>query len=308
MTILFKGIAEKIPERVIMAIGIFDGVHLGHQEILRQVKEAAEMHSAFSLLMTFEPHPEKVLRGFDTLKSITPFKEKLKLLEGKVDGVLCINFTREFSRQTPEEFIRNYIANPLKPRMVYVGRNFTFGRDAVGKADTLAQYGEKFGFVVKIVEPIKYAGEVVSSSRIRELISNGNLNRANLLLGRRFYIRGIVTRGKERKIGFPTANLKTDWELIPQKGIYAALVRINSETFYSVVNIGNAPTFGDNELSIEAHILDFNRDIYGKEITLEFIKKIREEVKFNSVDELKERIKVDIEEARRIFDSIKEGL
>lgn len=303
MTLLFRNITEGLPKNIVMAIGMFDGVHLGHQEILRQVRETAEKFSSFSLLMTFEPHPEKVLRGIETLKNITPFREKLRLLDGRIDGVLCIDFTREFSRQRPEEFVKNYIAIPLKPRSVFVGRNFTFGRDAEGTAETLVALGEKFGFNVTIVEPIKLGGDVVSSSRIRELILNGEMESASRLLGRNFYIKGIVVRGKQRKIGFPTANLKTEWELIPAKGIYAAFVKYDSETFRSVVNIGNAPTFGENELTIEAHLINFNQNLYGRELTLEFLKKIRNEIKFNSVEELKKQIRMDIEIASAIFDS-----
>jgi len=287
-----------------LAIGIFDGVHLGHQEILRQVRKTAKNFSSFSLLMTFEPHPEKVLRGIDALKNITPFIEKFKLLEGKIDGVLCIDFTREFSRQRPEEFVKNYIAIPLKPRAVFVGRNFTFGRNAEGTAETLVSLGKKFDFDVTIIEPIKLCGYIVSSSRIRELVLAGDMENASRLLGRNFYIRGIVVRGKQRKIGFPTANLRTNWELLPAKGIYAAFVKFNSETYKSVVNIGTAPTFGQNELTIEAHLLDFNQDIYGRELTLEFLKKIRDEIKFDSVEKLRKQIKKDIEQSRTIFDSI----
>lgn len=308
MTVLFRNINEKIPKNIMMAIGIFDGVHLGHQEILKYVKKTAEKFSSFSLLMTFEPHPEKVLRGIDTLKNIVPFKEKLKLLEGKIDGVLCIDFTREFSRQRPEEFVKNYIAIPLKPRVVFVGRNFTFGKNAEGTAETLVALGEKYSFDVTIIEPIRLGSHVVSSSRIRELVLKGDIENANRLLGRNFYIKGIVVRGKQRKIGFPTANLKTDWELIPAKGIYAAFVQFNSETYRSVVNIGTAPTFGENDLTIEAHLLDFNQNLYGSELSLEFVKKIRDEVKFGSVEELKKQIKKDIEKARAIFDSIAKGM
>jgi riboflavin kinase/FMN adenylyltransferase len=303
MTVLFRKTTDKIPKNIVMAIGIFDGVHLGHQEILKQVRMTAEKYSSFSLLMTFEPHPEKVLRGIETLKNITPFREKLRLLEGKVDGVLCIDFTREFSRQKPDDFVKKYIAVPLKPRAVFVGRNFTFGRNAEGKAETLVSLGKKYGFNVTIIEPIKLGGHIVSSSRIRELVLKGDVEHAGLLLGRNFYIKGIVVRGKQRKIGFPTANLRTDWELIPAKGIYAAYVKYNSEIYRSVVNIGTAPTFGENELTVEAHILDFNQDIYGREISIEFLKKIRDEIKFESVEELKKQIKKDIEKSRAIFDS-----
>lgn len=304
MTILFRNITENIPKNIVMAIGIFDGVHLGHQEILRQVRMRAEKFSTFSLLMTFEPHPEKVLRGIETLKNITPFREKLKLLHGKVDGVLCIDFTRGFSRQRPEEFVKNYIAIPLKPKEVFVGRNFRFGGYAEGTTETLVALGEKFGFDVTIIEPIRIGGQVVSSSRIRELVSSGDMEGANRLLGRNFYMKGIVVRGKQRNIGFPTANLMTEWELLPANGIYAAYAKFNGETFRSVVNIGNAPTFGENELTIEAHLLDFNQDIYGRELTLEFLKKIREEIKFNNIEELKEQIKKDIDIVKAIFDSI----
>ncbi len=304
MTVLFRNISENIPKKMVMAIGIFDGVHLGHQEILRRVKKKAEEYSSFSLLMTFEPHPEKVLRGIETLKTITPFKEKLILLDGKVDGVLCIDFTREFSRQKPEDFVKNYIAIPLQPRIVFVGRNFTFGRNASGNADALLSLGKKYGFDVSIVEPIKSGGEIVSSSRIREMVLKGDVEKASRLLGRNFYIKGIVVRGKQRKIGFPTANLRTDWELIPAKGIYAGFVKFNGETHRSVVNVGTAPTFGDNELTIESHILDFNQNLYGKEISIEFLKRIRDEIKFNSVEELRRQIEEDIKKSRAIFDSL----
>ncbi len=308
MTVLFRNISDKIPRNTVMAIGIFDGVHLGHQEILRRVKKRAEEYSSFSLLMTFEPHPEKVLRGIGTLKNITPFREKLILLEGKIDGVLCIDFTREFSRQKPEDFVKNYIAIPLQPRAVFVGRNFTFGMNASGTADTLLSLGKKYGFDVSIVEPIKSGEDIVSSSRIRELVLKGDVERASGLLGRNFYIKGIVVRGKQRKIGFPTANLRTDWELIPSKGIYAAFVKFNDETYRSVVNVGTAPTFGSNELMIESHILDFDQNLYGRELSIEFLKKIRDEIKFDSVEALKKQIEDDIKKCRAIFDSLPEQM
>jgi len=305
MAILFRDITEKLPHKVVMAIGIFDGVHLGHQEILRRVNELAQKHASFSLLMTFEPHPEKVLRGIDSVRLITPFREKMKLLEGRIDGVLCLNFTRAFSRQHPEDFVKKYIVAPLNPLSVFVGRNFTFGRNAEGSADTLYDLGKQYGFEVNIVEPVKISGEVVSSSRIRELVLKGDVKGASKLLGRNFYIKGIVVRGKQRKIGFPTANLKTDWELLPQKGIYAAFVKIDTDVYRSVVNVGTAPTFGENELTIEAHILDFNQDIYGREMIIEFLEKIRDEKKFSGVEELKRQISEDIVTARSIFEIIK---
>ncbi len=286
----------------VATIGSFDGVHLGHQALFERVKERAREMGLTSCVVTFEPHPAKVLgKG---IKLITPYDKKRILIEKcGIDRIEVIPFTQEFSKISPEEFVEKYLVEKFRVAHVIVGFNYTFGKGGKGDVQLLEKLGDKYGFGVEIFPPFKVDGEVVSSTRIRRLIEEGRLDEARKLLGRDFFIHGRVVEGKGlgRKLGFPTANVETLQELLPPRGVYPCYVEVDGERFKGIANIGTCPTFCGEKLSVEVHIFDFDRDIYGKEVAIIPKKRIREEKKFSSVHELINQIKSDVEVAKSLL-------
>lgn len=295
--------------RPIVTIGNFDGVHLGHRAILKTVVARAQDLDGEAVVYTFEPHPRKVLRPDSAPQLLTTLDQKIELLEeAGVDAVIVEPFTREFARTEAEDFIRRRLHGLLRPVEVYVGYDFHFGRDRVGSMRLLTELGPRLGFSVTIIPEVTVDDSDVNSTRIRQLLADGEPERAARMLGRPFTVRGRVVKGDERghTIGFPTANLDPDNEVLPAAGVYAGHARIldagdppAGSVFPAVTNVGRRPTFGGDEMRAEAHIIDWAGDLYGRKIEVSFPMRLRAERKFESVDALKRQIGEDVALARR---------
>ncbi|HBO83702.1 MAG: riboflavin biosynthesis protein RibF [Deltaproteobacteria bacterium GWC2_42_11] len=289
----------------VLTLGNFDGVHLGHQQILKKVRTRANMCGCPSIVYTFEPHPVKVVAPERSLPLITTFDDKIELLSSfDIDFLVCADFTREFASQHPGEFVKNELLLRLGVKEVWVGHDYLFGRGKEGTVDYLKELGKEFNFKAGVIPAFKKGGGIVSSSRIRGLILNGDVKKASALLGWVFSISGKVIKGRNRgkEIGFPTANIYTLNELIPGRGVYAAYCRVKGKILPAVVSIGANPTFGDiDSVNIEAHVIDFNGNLYGKNLRIHFVKRIRDEIKFKNPDKLVSQIKMDIKKARGLL-------
>jgi riboflavin kinase/FMN adenylyltransferase len=289
----------------VLTIGNFDGVHKGHLVLFDRVKERAKAIEGQSVVMTFEPHPIKVMKPGNGPPLITPTRQKLDLIsDAGIDLILCLPFTHQFASISAEEFVQRILVDRLGIKEIVVGYDYTFGFKRQGNIQVLKELGEKLGFRVHVVDPICLDDALVSSTSIRELVQDGNLSEAKKLLGRDYQICGTVVKGKNRGgrlLGFPTANLKLIDELIPKGGVYAVTAIINGNIHYGVTNIGYNPTFGDEALSVETHLLDFSGDIVGKTIRINFIKRLREEKTYGNVKELADQIALDIQEAKELF-------
>lgn len=288
----------------VLALGNFDGVHLGHRAILAAAIDRARSQGSAAFALTFDPVPAKVLAPDRAPSLILTPQDKLELLrEAGLDGVLVLTFTHELSRLSPREFVRLYLSDKIGARVVVAGHNFRFGHRRAGHAETMAELGGEFGFATIVVGPVKVEGIEVSSTRIRELIGAGDLRAAARLLGRCHFLRGEVVHGRERgrSIGFPTANLEPQTECLPPDGVYASRLMLPEGALPAITNIGVRPTFGEPERSIEAHVFDFNRDLYGARVKLEMVERIRPEQKFNSGEALSRQIAQDVRRAREIL-------
>lgn len=291
------------PERVV-ALGGFDGVHRGHQEILKTAVRRAQAIGLPSLAVTFDPLPIEVLRPHEAPPPITSLDERLTLIAPLgLDATLILPFTLEFSRIEPEDFVSEILRGRLSTREVVLGFNHTFGRRARGDAKFLEALGPQHGMTVHVIPPLTIDGTVVSSSAIRELLRAGNVKKARALLGHPYQIRGVVQKGAGRgaQLGFPTANLKPDRDLILAPGVYAAWADIEAATVGAVVNIGVRPTFEETELWVEAYLLDWSGDLYDRPLSLRFLERIRPEQKFPGIDALRAQITRDVVECRRIL-------
>jgi riboflavin kinase / FMN adenylyltransferase len=290
----------------VVALGNFDGVHLGHRAIMKAAMDRARAAGGTSFAMTFDPLPSKLLFPERAPKLILVPEDKLELLRiSGIDGVIVVNFTRAFSRIEPRDFVRDYLVAKIGAREVVVGHSVNFGHNRAGNASVMVELGREFGFDTTVVGPVKQAGIEVSSTKIRELISSGDVRTAARLLGRYHFLHGTVVRGRERgrTIGFPTANLDSATECLPADGVYATRVVLDDGHYASITNIGMRPTFNEAARSVEAHIFDFNRDIYGHRIKLELIERIRGEKKFASAEELRQQIAQDLSRAHEILAS-----
>ena len=288
------------------AIGNFDGVHLGHREIVNLLKQISTERSSKSCVITFEPHPQKVLSK-KNVELIMPFDEKIKRLDDLgVEVTVCLRFTEELSKLSAEDFVKDILVGKINIKDIVVGPDFMFGNKRSGNADLLKELGSVYDYETKVLSPKEINGDIISSSLIRKHISEGDLTRVNELLGYRYYISGIVVEGEKRgrQIGFPTTNMQTNWELLPKPGVYATVAKLEEESFHSITNIGYRPTFGDNKLLIETHLFDFSREVYGENITVEFVRRLRDEKKFEGVEELISQIKIDIKEVENILTNI----
>ena len=291
---------------VVIALGNFDGVHLGHQEVLRRAVEEGRRGGMRVVAATFHPHPRAVLGAGDPPKLLTPVKLRSEmLLAHGVDEVWVIPFDVALSRKTPEQFVEDVLIGEGGAGVVVVGENFRFGNKAAGHfSDLLRLMREAGGTAVGVQVRGGGVEGGISSTRIRALISAGEVTEAAGLLGRPYALRGEVVAGDKRgrSIGFPTANVLPDAEaVIPARGVYAGFVRFDEKQYAACTNVGVAPTFGRTESRVEAHLLDFDGDLYGRVVDVSFVTRIREERRFSGVDELTEQIQRDVEEARNIM-------
>ncbi len=301
----FQDFSSSPDLKTVCALGNFDGVHLGHKKIISALKDKAEKHGLKSCVVTFDPHPQKVLKNKD-IHLLLPFKERLKLLEKSgVEISVRLEFNKNLSLMSPERFIREIMVEKAGMEAMVVGPRFGFGNRREGNVEMLADLGEKFGFETFVLEPARVGDTRVSSSRIRELILSGRTDAASELLGYRYYVKGTVYKGEKRgrEIGFPTINLKTEWEMLPRPGVYATITAVDGRTDKSITNIGRRPTFGGGKTVMESHLIDTGGDFYGKAATVEFIKRVRDEKKFGSARELSAQIAKDIEHVRAVLKS-----
>jgi len=291
----------------VVTLGNFDGVHLGHQKIFEKVKQEASKIHGEDVVITFEPHPLKVLTPEKFLPLLTPFRKKILLIEKTgVATILCIEFSLAFSEIHPSEFIKNILVEKVKVKKIIIGYNYHFGKGQKGDALTLKDAGKVYDFEVEVVEPLKIGQTIVSSSKIRDLIQRGEVEEASKLLGRDYPIIGKVIEGAKRgkTLGFPTANLEISDELYPKIGVYAVDVEWNRQLFSGVANIGLNPTFlpeqvkKGEQLSLEVHLLNFDQEIYGQQIQVNFKKRIRDEIRFVSPLHLIQQIQKDIQWAK----------
>lgn len=291
----------------VLAIGVFDGVHIGHRAVIDSVVRRARELKLKSVVVTFDPHPLKVLRPRPGVPSLISLAHRIRLIkECGVDQLVVLRFTRSFSNLPAEKFVRDILMKTLGMREIYVGENFYFGKGGKSGIENLRSLALKAGFTINVVKPVKAGGLAVSSSRIRKAVIDGNLRAASRLLGRPVSILGGVVRGAKlaRQLGYPTANINPHHEVIPPSGVYAVKVRFGGRLFGGILNIGTRPTFygpGDSEPTIEVHIFGFDGKIYGKEIEVFFVNRLRRESKFKNVNELVAQIKRDETSARAVL-------
>jgi riboflavin kinase/FMN adenylyltransferase len=292
----------------VLALGNFDGVHRGHRKILERVRRVAGEHGASSVAMTFDPHPPRVVRPDKAPPLLMTKQQKLEALaEAGLHGAAIVRFTSELSRWDPETFVRTVLVDWLRVSEVWVGANFLFGHDRAGNFSMLRTLGARYGFKAEKIDPVRYKDFVVSSTRIRRLVSEGRVDEAGALLGHQYYIDGKVMRGdaRGRTIGFPTANLCSENELLPPLGVYATTARIAGVVHPSVTNVGTRPTVDSSgRVVIETHVFNVDRDLYDATIRVGFVQRLRDERAFESLDQLKAQIAADCDRARVLFDRL----
>jgi riboflavin kinase/FMN adenylyltransferase len=289
-----------------VSVGNFDGVHRAHSKVLAEIASKAHATGAKAVAVTFEPHPARILKPEAGLKLLTPTPEKLRWLEGTgIDAVLLLPFGRDLSLMTPRQFAERILKKKLHAREVHEGFNFRFGHKAAGDMNMLTDFGREMGFEVKLYSEMMLRGETVSSSQIRKLIAAGNVSKARHLLARPFCILGAPGRGRGygSKYTVPTINLARYEELVPQDGVYITWTRVGTERFDSVTNVGNRPTFGADLFAIETHLFNFRplELTPDTEVEICFLDRLRDEVKFPSVDALRDQIGRDVKKAQRYF-------
>ena len=289
----------------VLALGNFDGLHRGHQKILDRLRRVAAERGATSVVMIFDPHPPRIVRPDKAPPLLMTKTQKLEALaRAGVQGAAIVRFTPELSRWSPETFVQAVLVDWLHVAEVWVGANFLFGHDRAGNFTLLRALGARYGFKTEKIDPVRYKDFVVSSTRIRRLVAEGRVDEAGALLGRQYYIDGTAVRGdgRGRTIGFPTANLCTENELLPPHGVYATTATIDGVVRPSVTNIGVRPTVDrSGRTTMETHIFDVDRDLYGATIRVGFVLRLRDERAFDSVDALRDQIAADCDRARVLF-------
>lgn len=285
----------------VLALGNFDGVHLGHRSIIERVVRSAARRAATPVVLTFDPHPTRVVRPGAAPPLLMTGEQKVRVMgELGVEGVAIVRFTPDVASWDPDTFVRLVLREWLGVAEVWVGANFVFGHDRAGNVTKLRQLGARYGFTAEAIEPVRYKEFVVSSSRARQLIGEGRVEEAATLLGRHYSLDGIVVHGLQRgrTLGFPTANLDTENELLPPNGVYATMATLDGVEYPSVTNIGVRPTFHlPSATVVETHVLDMDRDLYGKPMRVAFVHRIREERTFEGVEALKAQITADCQSA-----------
>lgn len=314
-------IIEKIDDikqpfrNAVLTIGNFDGVHIGHQALFHEVIEKADDIGGTSVAMTFDPHPLRALRQNGHLPLITLKEQKIELIGNSGIDILIVEpFTPLFASIPARRFVEELLVERIGMRAMVVGKDYRFGKNREGDLPLLKRYAEEMGFEVITADWIQSTRddrERISSTRIRELVNGGEVGRARNLLGRHYQIRGSVVAGRDRGgklLGFPTANIQLQDELCPRSGVYAVTMQVLGELHQGVANIGYSPTFDDHQFTVEVHLLDFSGDLYGKEVRVNFIERIRDELRFSSIDELSRQIRIDVQRARSILSSYPDAL
>ena len=296
---------ERLRGPLFLAIGVFDGVHRGHQAVISTSADHAAASNGTPVVVTFDPHPEKVLRPQAAPHLLSATEHKIALIRALgVEHLLIITFDKQFAATEPEDFVQKLVIHSKPLREICVGHEWSFGKNRRGNLDLLKKLGAKFNFDVVGIPPVKINGAVVSSTAIRQAIEKGDWAKAAEMLGREYTILGTVTRGDNlgKKIGFPTANLSAHSEQFPPNGVYVAEARIDGELYRGVINLGVRPTVssGKSERVLEIHLFDFNRDIYGHDVEVRFLKFLRSEKKFQDLDTLVQQIRQDVEQARQL--------
>src|SRR5438093_1626117 len=290
----------------VLALGNFDGLHRGHRKILDRVRRVASERGATAVVMTFDPHPPRVVRPDKAPPLLMTTAQKLEAIaDAGIHGAAIVRFTLELSHWDPETFVRTVLVEWLRVAEVWVGANFLFGHDRTGNFSLLRILGGRYGFKAEKIDPVRYKDFVVSSTRIRRLVSEGRVDEAGALLGHQFAVDGTVVAGdrRGRTIGFPTANLATENELLPPHGVYATTARLDGVVRPSVTNVGMRPTVDSSgRTTVETHLFDFDRDIYGAPMRVGFVQRLRDERAFESIDLLRSQISADCDRARVLFE------
>lgn len=294
-----------IARPTVLTLGVFDGLHIGHQRIMETVVERAKAAAAVPTAITFDPHPRAVLHPESAPPLLQTLDQRLANLEVLgIEQAIVIPFTTEFSQQPAEDFLTDIIRDRLHAKEVYLGKGFAFGKGRGGNIELLRQKSSELGFIADEVDEVQLRGIRVSSSAIRRLLADGRVNLSRRMLGRPYGVEGVIIRGNRRghTIGFPTANLKPHNRVIPRYGVYATATLIDGAWRKSITNIGVRPTFeSDADPSIETYVFDFDGDLYGDVLRVRFLHRIRDEKKFNGIDELKAQIELDSNRARNYF-------
>jgi riboflavin kinase/FMN adenylyltransferase len=297
------------PERwhqPVLALGNFDGMHRGHLKIIERVRLGAQERGSTAIAMTFDPHPSKIVRPDKAPPLLMTEPQKLEALaRGGMHGVAIVRFTPELAKWDPETFVRSVLVEWLHVAEVWVGANFLFGHDRSGNFSLLRSLGARYGFRAEKIDPVRYKEFVVSSTRVRRLITEGRVDEAGALLGHYYALDGTVVQGRKRgrELGFPTANLCPENELVPPAGVYATIANIDGLAYPSITNIGTRPTFeSGKEPIIETHVIDLEKEMYGTKIRVGFVQRLRDEKKFESVDALKAQVEADRDRAKNLFD------
>jgi riboflavin kinase/FMN adenylyltransferase len=288
----------------VATMGNFDGIHLGHQTLVRNTVEESQRLGYPSTVLTFEPHPLKVLAPERAPSLILSYEDKMALLQSLgVDIVVAQRFDLQFASIAADEFVCRFLVDRLKIKKLWVGRDLRFGQGRKGGTDNLLRLAPGAGFEVGVLDPILLDGIRISSSRIRQLVEEGRVDEVRPMLGRYHFVSGRIVRGHRRgqKLGFPTANIATETEVVPLNGIYATLIQVKNKQWLSVSSIGVNPTFGDGPRTVESFILDFDGDIYGERVKLAFVQRIRDEKKFVLVKDLIEQMDEDVKRAKTLF-------
>jgi riboflavin kinase/FMN adenylyltransferase len=306
--LILKEIKPNLIKSSCLALGFFDGVHLGHQRVILDAIKKAKNIDALSTVITFSRHPREVLGG-KKQKFITTLEQKLQLLESLgVQATVIIEFDENLGNLSGEDYLKNILIKNFNPKTISVGYNHYFGNNKSGNIEFLKENQQKYGYELSVIKPIKVENHIVSSSLIRKLINTGEIKDASNMLGRHFLIENTVIHGEKRGriLGFPTANLIMPKDIIPPaNGVYSGLVDIDSKFHYAIINVGKRPTFADLQDSlIEVHILNFDGDLYGQNLKVSFIDKIRDEKKFSSPEELKKQIKYDCAQIKALLINI----
>ena len=288
----------------VIALGNFDGLHRGHLKIIERVKRGAAEHGGTPMAMTFDPHPPRIVRPEKAPPLLMTKAQRLEALHrAGVQCVAVVRFTRELSQWDADTFVRKVLVDWLRVSEVWVGANFLFGHERTGTFSVLRGLGQSYGFRADKIDPVRYKDFVVSSTRIRRLVAEARMDEAAALLGRAYYVDGTIVEGKRRgrELGFPTANLATQNELVPPNGVYATIMTIDGVVHGGVTNIGMRPTFGETTPTIETHVLDYSGNLYGQTVRLAFVQRLRDERRFEDVDALRAQIDADKRRAERLF-------